>query len=161
MVKTGSKYYPLYKFLKERQEHSVELKIAEIERILVASLPSSASERSWWSNRDNALQADAWMEAGFKVVKFDDENKCVTFRKIRFEETYKISVDDSGIITWDSELIKDLRQHMGLTQAQFAAELGVRQQTVSEWEQGVYTPTRASAKHLMLVAEKAGFYITE
>ena len=38
-----------------------------------------------------------------------------------------------------------------------AVELGVRQQTVSEWEQGVYTPTRASAKQLMRVAEQAQF----
>jgi DNA-binding transcriptional regulator YiaG len=46
---------------------------------------------------------------------------------------------------------------MGLTQAQFAEELGVRQQTVSEWEQGLYAPTRATAKHLTLVAERAEF----
>ena len=137
------------------------MNIAEIESILGVVLSSSAYKRGWWSNRGNALPADAWMEAGYKVIKFDDENKCVTFRKIKSEENYKIIVDNSGIITWDSELIKDLRQHMGLTQAQFASELGVRQQTVSEWEQGDYTPTRASAKHLMLVAEKAGFYKTE
>lgn len=161
MVKIGSKYYPLYHFLHERQEQNVELCIGEIERILGANLPLSAFERGWWSNRDNALQADAWMEAGYKVTNFDDDNKRVTFRKIKFEENYKIRVDDSGTIAWDSEMIKGLRQHMGLTQAQFATELGIRQQTVSEWEQGVYTPTRASAKHLMLVAEKAGFYKTE
>lgn len=160
-MKSGSKYYPLFQALQQSHQEIISLNIAEIESILGVVLPSSAYERGWWSNRGNALPADAWMEAGYKVINFDDENKRVTFRKIKIEENYKIRVDDSGTIAWDSELIKGLRQHMGLTQAQFATELGIRQQTVSEWEQGVYTPTRASAKHLMLVAEKAGFYKTE
>jgi DNA-binding transcriptional regulator YiaG len=46
---------------------------------------------------------------------------------------------------------------MHLTQQQFAAVLGVRQQTVSEWEVGAYEPTRATCHHLTLVAERAGF----
>jgi len=45
-----------------------------------------------------------------------------------------------------------------LTQAKLAKELGVRQQTVSEWEKGVYTPTRAFSKYLTIVAEKASFH---
>ena len=46
---------------------------------------------------------------------------------------------------------------MALTQDELAAELGVRQQTVSEWETGQYLPRGASAKLLSLVAERAGF----
>jgi DNA-binding transcriptional regulator YiaG len=46
---------------------------------------------------------------------------------------------------------------MGLSQSQFAEELGVRQQTISEWETSAYEPNRATSKHLNLVAEKAGF----
>jgi DNA-binding transcriptional regulator YiaG len=46
---------------------------------------------------------------------------------------------------------------MNLTQAQLAEELGVRQQTVSEWESSVYEPKRAMSKYLTLVAERAGF----
>ena len=38
-----------------------------------------------------------------------------------------------------------------------AEELGVRQQTVSEWETGRYAPRGASARLLSLVAERAGF----
>jgi DNA-binding transcriptional regulator YiaG len=60
-------------------------------------------------------------------------------------------------IVWDSETIKLLRESMGLTQQQFADELGVRQQTVSEWEVGKYTPRRSMSKYLSLVAERAGF----
>jgi len=46
---------------------------------------------------------------------------------------------------------------LGLTQQQLARELGTRQQTVSEWETGVYQPRGASSKLLSIVAERAGF----
>jgi DNA-binding transcriptional regulator YiaG len=160
-MKSGSKYFPLFQALQQSHQESFTLNIAEIEAILGVALPSSAHERGWWSNRENALQADAWMDAGYKVIAFDPIKQKVTFGKIKIQANYKIEVDESGAIAWDSELIKGLRQHMGLTQVQFAEELGIRQQTVSEWEQGIYTPTRASAKYLMLVAEKAGFYKTK
>ncbi len=38
-----------------------------------------------------------------------------------------------------------------------ADELGVRQQTVSEWETGAYQPRGASERLLTIVAERAGF----
>jgi DNA-binding transcriptional regulator YiaG len=46
---------------------------------------------------------------------------------------------------------------MALTQDQLAAELGVRQQTVSEWETGAYRPRGASERLLTIVAERAGY----
>jgi DNA-binding transcriptional regulator YiaG len=51
-----------------------------------------------------------------------------------------------------------LRRRLGLTQAAFARELGVRQQTVSEWETGRYQPRGASARLLSLLAEQAAEY---
>jgi DNA-binding transcriptional regulator YiaG len=59
--------------------------------------------------------------------------------------------------SWDAESVRGLRRHMALTQDQLADELGVRQQTVSEWETGVYRPRGASERLLTLVAERAGF----
>jgi DNA-binding transcriptional regulator YiaG len=59
--------------------------------------------------------------------------------------------------TWDAGGVKALRQHMGLTQQQLAQELGTRQQTISEWETGMYRPRGASDRLLSLVAEQAGF----
>jgi len=44
-----------------------------------------------------------------------------------------------------------------MTQQQLARELGTRQQTISEWETGLYCPRGASARLLSLVAERAGF----
>ncbi len=58
---------------------------------------------------------------------------------------------------WDKERIQALRQHLGLTQQQLAQELGTRQQTISEWETGMYQPRGASATLLSMIAEKAGF----
>lgn len=58
---------------------------------------------------------------------------------------------------WDAGRVRELRIHLGLSQEALAAELGVRQQTVSEWETGRYRPRGASSRLLTLVAERAGF----
>jgi DNA-binding transcriptional regulator YiaG len=58
---------------------------------------------------------------------------------------------------WDAGSVRGLRRHLALTQEELAEELGVRQQTVSEWETGVYRPRGASARLLTLVAEQAEF----
>ena len=58
---------------------------------------------------------------------------------------------------WDRERVRALRQHLGLTQEKLAGELGIRQQTVSEWETGMYQPRGTSATLLSIVAEQSGF----
>ena len=50
-----------------------------------------------------------------------------------------------------------MRQHLNLTQARLAEELGTRQQTISEWENGMYKPRGASATLLSIVAERSSF----
>ena len=59
--------------------------------------------------------------------------------------------------TWNRDKIKDLRVQLGLTQQELADEMGTRQQTISEWETGMYQPRGASVTLLNLVAERAGF----
>ena len=58
---------------------------------------------------------------------------------------------------WDAPEIRRLRRFMGLSQDSLAQELGVRQQTVSEWETGRYQPRGAADRLLSMVAERAGF----
>lgn len=58
---------------------------------------------------------------------------------------------------WDSERIRALRSHLGLTQRAMAESLGTRQQTISEWEIGLYQPRGASSTLLSIVAERADF----
>jgi DNA-binding transcriptional regulator YiaG len=83
-------------------------------------------------------------------------------QRVIFQKTLRIyKVQRTGeSVAWDSDLIKALRYHMGLNQAEFADQLGVRQQTISEWETGIYAPSRATRKYLTLVAERAGFVYT-
>lgn len=59
---------------------------------------------------------------------------------------------------WSGHDVLALREAMGLTQAQFARELGVRQQTVSEWETGRYRPRGASVRLLSILAERRAPY---
>ncbi len=58
---------------------------------------------------------------------------------------------------WDSERIRTLRRHLGLTQRELADRLGTRQQTISEWEIGLYKPRGASSTLLSIIAERAKF----
>jgi len=58
---------------------------------------------------------------------------------------------------WDGERIHALRRHLALTQSELAEKLGTRQQTISEWEKGMYQPRGASATLLSIVAERAKF----
>ncbi|OGO30243.1 MAG: hypothetical protein A2Z29_09020 [Chloroflexi bacterium RBG_16_56_11] len=59
--------------------------------------------------------------------------------------------------TWDGRSIQALRRHLGLTQQELSERLGTRQQTISEWETGMYRPRGASATLLSMVAEQARF----
>ena len=61
-------------------------------------------------------------------------------------------------VPWTAERIAELRASLGLTQAEMAEELGVRQQTVSEWETGRYLPRGASARMLRHLAESRSAY---
>jgi DNA-binding transcriptional regulator YiaG len=159
-MREGSKYQPLLEFLRGNNQSEVTLTFAEIEAIIGDNLPDSAkSKRAWWSNRSKGgLQASAWMEAGYRVEDVDFDQQRVRFRK--FTPSHQVQYVN-GTVVWNSSSIKLLRLHMGLTQVEFAKQLGVRQQTVSEWEKGMYEPTRSKSKHLDLVAQTVGFAIEE
>lgn len=58
---------------------------------------------------------------------------------------------------WDGPSVQALRRHLGLTQQEMSEQLGTRQQTISEWETGMYRPRGASARLLSIVAEQADF----
>ena len=61
-------------------------------------------------------------------------------------------------VSWDLEGVRALRQHLGCTQQELADEMGTRQQTISEWETGMYQPRGASSRLLAIIAERAGFH---
>lgn len=159
-MKEGTKYYPLYQHLKgsSGQKEPIELSFDEIEAIIGSSLPASARRsRSWWANSraSNRVQSAAWMEAGFHVDSVDLEAERVALS--RPQRLYRLAQDPDAM-EWNAETVRALRQHMGLTQQELARRLNMRQQTISEWETGMYKPRGGSIALLNLVAERAGFY---
>lgn len=59
---------------------------------------------------------------------------------------------------WTPENIQLLRMHVGDTQEQFAARLGLkRRQTISEWELGKERPSGMAQRLLEIIANDTGF----
>jgi DNA-binding XRE family transcriptional regulator len=159
-VKPGSKYFALYEYLRQSGKEKVVLGLDDIERIILDSLPASArKDRAFWSNRGRgAVQAAAWIQSGYHVVGIDLESEQIVFERPVLRYMVRREGDT---IMWNAAMIRALREHLGVNQAGMAALLGVRQQTVSEWESAVYSPTRARSKHLSMVAEKVEFSFEE
>lgn len=155
-MKAGSKYHPLYEALTHSGAEEITLSLPEIETLLGHLLPPSARQnKGWWSNRSTGLShASAWMDAGYHVTHIDLDTQHITFRKPIFN--YEIRREGDTVL-WNAEMIRALRHHMNASQGELAEELGVRQQTVSEWETEMYTPKKAMSKLLGFIAEKAGF----
>lgn len=69
-VKTVSqtiKYEPIKDYLMNCQSEKIQLSYQEIEKIIEKPLPDSAYKyREWWANGGHS-QADAWLDAGWKV----------------------------------------------------------------------------------------------
>ncbi|MEM9214269.1 MAG: helix-turn-helix domain-containing protein [Cyanobacteria bacterium P01_F01_bin.150] len=156
-MKPGSKYHPLFKHLQHCKDAEITLSFAEIEALIGDTLPASARvRRNWWSNRDStsALQAKAWIHAEYHVKTTNLEEQQVTFQQ--FQANYTVHKQD-GEIAWTGQTIKALRRHKGLKQEDFAKELGVRRETVSEWENSKYEPDRSKRKLLKFIAKEADF----
>ena len=58
---------------------------------------------------------------------------------------------------WNADNIRALRRHLDMSQQQMSEELGIRQQTVSDWELGYHRPRGGMAHLLTIVAERAEF----
>lgn len=153
-----NKYKPLSQFLSESQQEQITLTFREIEAIIQSPLPYSArTSKAWWSNRTKgAYQASAWTSAGYQVKDVNVQKKLVTFAKNDSVHALRQRV---GTFTWDAVSIKAFRSYLGLNQAEFATKIGVRQQTISEWENNIYIPRRAMSKYLTVIAESNDFFI--
>lgn len=78
------KYRPLQNYLQAlpTSNDSVTLSFADIERIIGAKLPRSASDHApWWANQDYGSQAASWLGAGFTAENVKLGQKRVTFRR--------------------------------------------------------------------------------
>ncbi len=155
MIDKNRKYYPLYKYLSaQSQEDVCKLSFAEVEEIIDNSLPPSAYKtRAWWANT-RTTQSASWLDAEWVVDYVNFLEKWVVFRPRRI--SYRVTPVKLRP-TWSPEMVKALREHTGWTQYDLAGQLGVRQQTISEWETGRHVPHYSSGKHLNLIAKEANF----
>lgn len=96
-----SKYEPLSRYL-EKQGAKVALSFATIESIIGSALPPSARRHAaWWSNNVGShVQADSWIEAGFKTEDVDIAGQKVSFAPAKelqgFGETSQASFAEQG-----------------------------------------------------------------
>jgi DNA-binding transcriptional regulator YiaG len=149
------KYYPLYVHLTNQPKAELHiLRFDRVEQILRSRLPNSARvTRAWWSN-SRSPQGQAWQEAGWVVDDVDFQAQQVAFRSA--EIIYRVT-PRRKYRGWTGEQIKALRDFAGWSQQQLADKMGTRQQTISEWETGMYTPRRSTTKHLQLIAREIGY----
>ena len=159
-MKPGTKYFPLYEYLRSlSQDEPIELSFDQIEVIIGNSLPRSARiSRAWWANSATP-QGQAWLEAGWLVDAVDTEEAWAVFRPARI--TYRITPRRRRSGGWSGEQVKALREFAGWSQQELADHLGMRQQTVSEWETGKYSPRRSTGVLLEFIAERVGFQYIE
>lgn len=79
----AGKYTPLENFLRDIPKHQMEatLTFEQIERIINDKLPPSASQYpAWWENhRGSHVEADAWLNTGWRVDTVNLHEKWVRF----------------------------------------------------------------------------------
>lgn len=152
---TKGKYYPLFEYLQQQpNEGLLELSFEEVEKIINGPLPPTAQRtRAWWANSKTS-QGRTWQDAGWLVDAVDFEQQLVIFRPTRV--TYRVTPirKSQG---WTAEQIKALRDYAGWSQQELADRLGVRQQTVSDWELGIHISRRSMGKLLQMIAEQINF----
>ncbi len=58
---------------------------------------------------------------------------------------------------WNADSIRALRNYLEMSQQEMSEELGIRQQTISDWELGYHRPRGGMAQLLTIVADRAEF----
>lgn len=84
----AGKYSPLENYLRAlpASQWEVTMNFYQIERILNDKLPSSAHQyQAWWANQQKGshVEAQAWLDAGWKVDSVNFNSKWVRFRRAK------------------------------------------------------------------------------
>ena len=82
----GGKYERLKAYLQTQSASRVSMKFSEIATVLgIPGLPKSAvMYRTWWSNdARNHVQANAWLDAGYRTEQVDTNKNTVVFVRER------------------------------------------------------------------------------
>jgi hypothetical protein len=81
----GTKYSLLSEYLARRARYGdlVTLTFAKIQSVIGANLPSSAlQDVRWWNNASSHVQAQAWMNAGWRVHDINLNDRTVIFKRV-------------------------------------------------------------------------------
>ncbi|MEL6365594.1 MAG: hypothetical protein AAFR11_12230 [Pseudomonadota bacterium] len=83
------KYSALEEWLKSQKNQVLAVTFSQIEKIIEAELPKSASaHRAWWSNNpSNSVATYAWLNAGYKTADVDMAGRKLVFRKADLDKT--------------------------------------------------------------------------
>ncbi|MDR3291439.1 MAG: hypothetical protein LBT10_04735 [Methanobrevibacter sp.] len=102
MEYTGKKYKKLYDYFLNSYKDTETLTFTDIEEIIGGELPNSAYKHgAWWGNEnDHKRHSASWIQAGWKVIEKNLENKEIIFKKINTEK----SSDKTKII--DDEILE-------------------------------------------------------
>lgn len=77
-----AKYDPLFAFLKAHPGSYWRPSMTEIEKVLGFPLPDSAKRHAaWWANQRRAVQANAWLDAGWETSDVTPGGR-VTFKRV-------------------------------------------------------------------------------
>jgi len=88
----GTKYSPLSDYLARRARYTdlATITFAKIESTIGGNLPSSASlDPHWWNNTPSRLQAQAWLNVGWRVQDVNLNDRTVTFKRVASPEMEK------------------------------------------------------------------------
>lgn len=97
------KYEPLTEFLRRQASGVVRMSFDEIERVIGAKLPPSATHhRAWWSNNaENNVMTKAWRDAGFESEDVDMKGRRVAFRRVSSEPSRDAAAPFVDVTTED------------------------------------------------------------
>jgi hypothetical protein len=121
------KYLPLFEYFNNipAEKKEVTIRLLDIEKILGAALPHSASEYvEWWANQDYGSQAPSWLEAGFLVDHVDMRLGVITFVRGAKRTARRISPNNHDK--------KRIRGNKDPTPASYLLDLGF--EATSEWK---------------------------
>ncbi len=80
-----AKYDPLQHELRRRNQPRITMTFTEISQIIPGGLPRSAYEyQAWWSDEQSPkahVQKVAWLQAGYRVDRYDLNTQTVTFMR--------------------------------------------------------------------------------
>jgi len=77
-----SKYHPLLLWLTGQNGNRINAKFEQIEGVLHFDLPASARTYSqWWENDREHVQAQAWIDAGFRTEQVNLTAETLAFAR--------------------------------------------------------------------------------